>query len=142
KGGGTAVRPTKLSLERAGAEVHFEPPPRQLVTQPLDEPEANGGRAFAIENYVDVRPLGRRQPTRLSQQSDHALHTHGEADGRRGLASQLRDQAIVTTAGAHGILRTRGLVEPLENRPGVVIQTAHQTWVDLVLHANVAQHTA
>ena len=58
------------------------------------------------------------------------------------LAAQLRDQPVVTAAGAYGILGARGLRDPLEHGAAVVVEAAHQSRVDLVLDADVAQHGA
>ena len=62
-------------------------------------------RALAVHHHVDVRPRRRGHLPSLHQQLDHTLHAHRESDGRGRLAAELRDQAVVTAAGAYGILR-------------------------------------
>ncbi len=44
----------------------------------------------------------------------------------------MRDQAIITTAGAHRALRAQRLGYPLEHGEVVIIEPAHQTRVDAV----------
>src|SRR5262249_24671403 len=104
--------------------------------------EAHGIRPLAVENNVDVRLLRCGYLSGLSKKSDHALHAHRKTDTGRWLAAQLGDQTVITTTGTHGILCTRGLVDPLEDRAGVVIEATHQARIDLVRHTYVPQHRA
>ncbi len=65
-------------------------------------------------------------------QREQAFDAHGKAAGGRRLAAQLRDQAVVTTAGTDGALRAELVGHPLEHGQVVVIQPAHQARVDPV----------
>jgi hypothetical protein len=65
-------------------------------------------------------------------QREQALDAHGEAAGRRRLAAQLRDQAVVAAAGADGALRAELVGHPLEHGQVVVIESAHQARIDPV----------
>ena len=75
----------------------------------------------------------------IANQRDQALDAHGEATGRRGPATKLADQPIVATTGTDCALRTKPVGDPLENGEVVVVQPAHQAWVDLERQSGVAQ---
>ncbi len=102
---------------------------RQLVAQPLDNFQRLGRSLLAIHHHERIGRALRGDVLPLHQQLHHALHSHGEADCRRGIAAEMRDQAVVTAAGAHGILRTQRVRRPLEHRATVVVEAAHETRV-------------
>jgi hypothetical protein len=69
------------------------------------------------------------------QQRDQALDAHGETAGRRRLAAELLDQAVVAAAGADRALGAQLVGDPLEHGQVVVVEAAHQARVDAIRHA-------
>ena len=131
----------ELAFEAAATAIEQQTQPRQLVAQTLGQRQRRQLRRLAKGADVDIGSaieLGRQQLQGFQQQHQ-TLDAHGEADTRRGLATQLRHQAIVTATGAHRALSTKLVGDPLEYGAVVVIQTAHQLVVDLVTNAGSVQ---
>src|SRR5579863_162911 len=68
----------------------------------------------------------------LREQIYDPLHSHREPDSRRRLTAELSDEPIVAAAGAYGILRSKCVGDPLEDRAAVVVQAADQPRVDAI----------
>ena len=104
-------------------------------------PQATGPapRPARRQRRVDVRRAAHgTDPLGLHQFHD-ALLAHRKADGRRRLAAELRDQPVVATAGADGVLRAQCIGDPLEHRARVVVEAAHQARIDDVVDAHGAR---
>ena len=95
-----------------------------------------------MRDEVDVRLCGCGDRAHLLDERHDPLHAHRKADRRRGIATELRDQAVVTTARAHGILRTERVGDPLEHGARVVVETADQPRVDCVRNADRIEQSA
>jgi hypothetical protein len=85
------------------------------------------------------RARGPRGLALILPQREQALDAHGEAAGRRRLAAQLLDQAVVAAAGADRALRAELVGHPLEHGEVVVVQAAHQARVDAIGNAGVLE---
>ena len=73
------------------------------------------------------------------QQQDDPLDADGEAAGRRGLAAQLLEQAVVASAPGDRALRPQPVGDPLEHGPIVIVEAAHEPRVDLERDAAVRE---
>ena len=60
------------------------------------------------------------------------LQPHGEAHRRGRAATELGHQAVVASTGADRALGAQVIGDPLEDGAVIVIQTAHQTRIDLI----------
>src|SRR5438445_1298126 len=66
---------------------------------------------------------------------DHALDAAREPDARDGSAAKLLGQAVVAPAAADRALGSHYWRPDFPHRSGVVVQPAHQTWVDRIRDA-------
>ena len=70
--------------------------------------------------------------SRLSEVHDDALDARAEADPRRWRAAKLLDQSVVSSTRAERCLGALDGGMHLKDGAGVVIQTAHERWRNLV----------
>src|SRR3989339_413336 len=85
------------------------------------------GTELCDENVYLI--LVRHLDARLLHLPDHALHPAREAHAGRRFAAEELDQSIVPSAASDGILRTGFLVPELEDRLGVVVQSADEAGI-------------
>ena len=83
---------------------------RQRVAQTSASASPAASAALAGKDEVDIRPSRERHAALDPQQLDDAFLAERPADGRCGLAAQLRDQTVVATAGTDSVLRAQSVV--------------------------------
>src|SRR5216684_351352 len=133
------IRTLELRLETPAAEIDLQREVRPGVAQLLRQFEACDLRAFPGQHQINLGPGALEAQSLLFEEHDDPLLPHGPADPRRAGAAQLGHQAVVASAGAHGTLRTERIRRPLENGPGVVVESADQVRLDIILDAGAAQ---
>jgi hypothetical protein len=87
--------------------------------------------ASATTANASARQQAPQVPSSLDQQQQ-PLDAKAKTDGRRCLAAQLLEQAVVAAAAAHGALRAEMVGDPLVDGEVVVVHPAHHARVDAV----------
>ena len=75
------------------------------------------------------------RPAFGAQRQQGAVHAQTEPDAGEILAAELGHQPVVTPTAADTGLRAQSIVDELEGGLGVVVQSAHQSRVDDIRHA-------
>src|SRR5258708_121093 len=133
------IRALELRLEAPAAEIDLQCEVRPGVAQLLRQFETCDLRAFPRQHKLNLsRGAPEAQPL-LSEELAVPLMPEGPADPRGAGAAQLGHQAVVASSGTHGTLRTERVRRPLENRSGVVVESADQVRLDIILDAGAAQ---
>ena len=102
------------------------------ITQRSATCQREAAGRFALVHHVDIRRRAAGTAARCScQQRQQALDAHRETAGRRRLAADLLDQAVVAAAGAHRALRAEPVGHPFEHGAVVIVQPAHQARIDV-----------
>ena len=109
-----------------GVTQHFARPPCET-----------GGGSTVVNDVCEWRAFA--GDSRLLQEQDDPLNADGEAAGRCGPATQSLEQSVVTAASRDRALRPQPIGDPLEHRPIVVVETAHQPPIDRERDAVVRQ---
>ena len=140
----SANRAPLLSARRSWAlnPAAGEPIPishaRHRVAKSLDHLESEAPRGVSGRDEERVGgPLGAVRAIR-ARELDDALDAERPADGRRVATAELRNEAVVAAARAHGGLGAELVRDPLEHRARVVVETAHESRIQLERDADVA----
>src|SRR5690606_12795592 len=133
------VRPAHLRLEPRGRRTDRDRDPGDPVAQRLGDGETRTPRRVPGADDEHVRTHGRRFGLVETHQLDDPLDAERPADGRRLAPAELRDEPVVPPSGADRALRAEPVRDPLEYRPRVVIEPAHEPRLDLELDAGIAE---
>ena len=107
------------------------------IAQALRRPKRQSPSGLALMHHINGAGGRRDRFALVAQQLDQALDSNREAAGGSGLAAHLLNQWVITTAAADGSLRAQPGGGPLEDGSVVVIEPAHQTWVQAIRNTKV-----
>src|ERR1700691_2328349 len=92
--------------------------------------------AFRADRHQRNRPRWRR---RVGDHQRQALDAAGPADARRFRAAHYAHQPVVTPAGQHRALRSPFGGRELDGGVAIVIEAAHQPWIEFVGNSELAE---
>ncbi len=104
-----------------------------LRAQRLGKQQRRHVGALALQNHIGIGRRHVHRPAALAQERNQALDAGGEADARRGLAAQLREQAVVAPAAAYRTLRAEALGFPGPDVDAELIVMCAALWKELGL---------
>ena len=132
----TRIGAFHLRFEASATGVHHEG--MTGIAQFLGDTMSEPRRRIADVDDVCERRIAHVLLGKLQQQN-HPFDAHREAARGRGLSAKLLEQPIVATTAGHCALRTQAIGNPLEHGAVVIVEPAHQTWIDRVGNAGVGQ---
>ena len=133
-----AVGALHLRLETATAAMlqHVKAAAAQL----FGHTKGKAARRIALRHQIHIRRNRQRFVALILPQRQQAFDAHGEATGRRGLAAELRNQAVIAAAGANRALGAQLIGDPFEHGQVVVVEPAHQARIDARMNARILEN--
>ena len=95
-------------------------------------------RLLADRDQVGVQRR-RGDRARGLHEFDQTFDPECEPDGRGVAPAQLRDESVIAATGTDRALGAQIVGNPLKDGPVIIVQSAHQAWVDLIGDADGIQ---
>src|SRR3954471_4590028 len=115
---------------------------RHRIAKLLGERQTFSFGLCSRNHEVDIGRVALACDALNAQKFDQPFLTESPAHRGSPLATELRHQPVVTTTGTDSALRSQFTGDPLKHGVTVIVEPAHQTWIDDIANAHRFQMTA